>query len=411
MWRLIRIACIALVIGLTGQGMSQPALDELAAPAATPAGQPLRVVLFHSPICSACREVLKNLPDLTKPFGGQIVVEQRSVGDKEGLNEFYQYCEHYKSGDQAVPIIFVGKQWLVTDKQIISKLGEAIKTELKNGSATYDPKTATSQPAGHVSADGADPPPVAAAAVPDKFVQRFQGFNVGAVVAAGLIDGVNPCAFATIVFLLSMLAMVGKSRRQLAMVGVSFTATVFVTYTLLGLGMLTAIKVFSINQGFNLVIGYGVAGLAFALAGWTLVDVFRYRRSGDTRDMTLQLPKAVKTRIHKVIHVGLGWRSLMLGTVVTGFLVTLLESVCTGQVYLPTIVLVWRVPGMRANALAYLLLYNLMFTLPLALVMILAYFGVKSDRFARLFKQNLLAVKLCLAGLFLGLGVLMLFTM
>ncbi len=32
---------------------------------------------------------------------------------------------------------------------------------------------------------------------------------------------------------------------------------------------------------------------------------------------------------------------------VTGFLVTLLEAVCTGQVYLPTIILMTRAEGLR----------------------------------------------------------------
>jgi hypothetical protein len=44
-------------------------------------------------------------------------------------------------------------------------------------------------------------------------------------------------------------------------------------------------------------------------------------------------------------------------------------------VYLPTIIFVLGVPAMRVRAFAYLLLYNVVFILPLVAVFVLAYFG------------------------------------
>ena len=60
--------------------------------------------------------------------------------------------------------------------------------------------------------------------VPEVIVAQFQGFRAGAVALAGLLDGINPCAFTTVVFLLSMLPYLGKTKRELAVVGVGFTA-------------------------------------------------------------------------------------------------------------------------------------------------------------------------------------------
>lgn len=401
--RIFLAACLFPVMAYTTGGQ--------AAPPTAPAPTSLRVVLFHSPICSACRSVNKNLPGILKDFGGKISLELYSVATDQGLNDFYTYSDFYRSGNEEVPIIFVGQRYLVGERKILSELAGVIGQELQKGSVTFNPRATASQPAsGPAVAAEAGDTGKAEELVQPVYVQRFAQFQAGAVVAAGLLDGINPCAFTTIVFLLSVLAMVGKTRRQLAMVGLSFTATVFVTYTLLGVGMLWAVKAFSVSRGLSTGFAYTVGGLALALSAWTVVDVVRFRRSGKTQDMTLSLPLSIKRRVHKIIHTGLGWRSMLIGTLACGFLVTLLESVCTGQVYLPTLVLVWRVPGLRAHALGYLLLYNLMFIAPLAVVMALAYLGVGSEKLGSLFRRHLTAVKLAMAGLFAALGGMVLLT-
>jgi hypothetical protein len=67
------------------------------------------------------------------------------------------------------------------------------------------------------------------------------------------------------------------------------------------------------------------------------VDFVRYARTKDVRNVTLGLPKSIKASIHRVIRVGLTGRALAAGAATVGVLVALLESVCTGQAYLPTI--------------------------------------------------------------------------
>ena len=93
-----------------------------------------------------------------------------------------------------------------------------------------------------------------------------------------------------------MLAMLGSTKRQLAVVGVGFTAAVFVTYFLLGLGLLGAIKIFSVSRGISSGLTCAVGILALVLAAWSFVDFIRYRRTGDVKKVTLGLPKAIKTR-------------------------------------------------------------------------------------------------------------------
>ena len=216
---------------------------------------------------------------------------------------------------------------------------------------------------------------------------------------------------ALIIFLLSMLGYLGKTRRELAVVGIGFTSAIFLTYLFLGFGVLQAIKVFSVSHGISRGLTYLLVVLTFGLAIWSFVDFLRCSRSGDVKKATLGLPRNLKLRIHQVIREGLKTRGLLVGSLVIGCLVALLESLCTGQVYFPVLVMVARDPNLRSGVITYLLLYNLMFILPLILILVIAYFGVGSELMGRFLRKNLAVMKLALAVLFAGLGVLLLTTM
>jgi len=399
-----------LIIGLTvllassskvvlATDSNHPGADS-ARPANSTKATPLRVVYFHSPSCHECREVKKFLPQVTSLWGNRIAIEMRNVEDINIFNELLQYEKHYKATVAAPPAIFVGDKALVGDQVTLKRLDAAISDSLANGIVTFSPKPASPEKVALAQQE----------AVPSEILRRFESFGPGAVAVAGLMDGVNPCAFTTIVFFLSMLAYLGKSKRDLAIVGTGFTASVFLTYFLLGLGLLGAIKSFSVSSGLSSGLACGVGILAFVLAGWSFWDFVQYKRTGDTKKMTLGLPKSIKTRIHKVIRTHLTTRGLVVGSVTVGFLVSILESLCTGQVYLPTIVFVTRAPGLRAGAIGYLLLYNLMFILPLVGILAPAYFGVRSETLGNMLRKRLALAKLGMAGLFTGLGVLLLAT-
>lgn len=380
------ILCLAVAFSATG--------------AEVPSSDPLRIVYFHSPSCHDCHKVKQFLPQVVRRWQERITIELRSVDDINVFDELFKYEKHYGATVSAPPAIFVGDKALVGDKTIIKGLNAAIEQALAAGETTFQPAVAVAD-----EASQAEP-----ATVPSEIRSRFESFGPGAVAIAGLIDGVNPCAFTTIVFFLSMLAYLKKTRREMLMVGVSFTVGMFAAYFLLGLGLLGAVKTFSVSHGLSSGLACGVGILAFALAGWSFIDAVRYLRSGDAKQVTLGLPDKVKGRIHKIIRNGLTTRGLVLGSLSVGFLVSILESLCTGQVYLPTIVFMTRAEGMRSAAVGYLVLYNLMFILPLVGILGMTYFGVQSKTLGNMLRKRLALAKFAMAGLFTGLGVLVMNT-
>ncbi|MBD3345394.1 MAG: hypothetical protein GF401_10065 [Chitinivibrionales bacterium] len=233
---------------------------------------------------------------------------------------------------------------------------------------------------------------------------RGWGFFIGTLVA-GLADGVNPCAIATMIFLVSFLATQKRKRSEVMIVGLSYTATVFVTYFAMGAGLKGIIEPIQQNTIGKSIIRWGAFTIAVGVAFFSFKDAVVYARTGKTKDITLQLPKAVKIRIHKTISGNLSNRGLVIGSIITGFLVTLLEAICTGQMYLPYIAAMTRQQEFIIKGYLYLAFYNLLFVLPLLIVMGLAYYGMKWSDLAKKTQKNMVLLKVLLGMVMTGLAV------
>jgi cytochrome b561 len=96
---------------------------------------------------------------------------------------------------------------------------------------------------------------------------------------------------------------------------------------------------------------------------------------------------------------------------VTGFVISLLEFACTGQVYLPTIIYVMSQPELASQAFLYLVLYCLMFILPLVVVFVLSYFGTSSEQLSQFVNRHTSTIKFITGVLFVGLALWMTWAM
>ena len=238
-------------------------------------------------------------------------------------------------------------------------------------------------------------------------LDRFAGIAIAGVAGAGFLDGINPCAFATIVFFVSYLIFAGRRRRDIVVMSIFFVIAVFLTYFVIGLGFYQAL---SFAAGFKAVarvvfIGFGV--LAIVLGGVSVFD-FVKARQGKLAEMKLQLPRTVKQKIHETIKEKTSSLGIGVGAFVVGVLISLFEFGCTGQVYLPTITYVVSNPALRTRAIGLLVLYNLMFILPLILISVM---GVmfSSERVGQFLKDRIALIKILTALLFFGLGLLLVF--
>ena len=242
-----------------------------------------------------------------------------------------------------------------------------------------------------------------------RIIERFRKFGLSTVLIAGLIDGLNPCAFATIVFLVSYLAFLGKKTKEILVYGIVFTFGAYIAYLFVGMGLMAGFRQISsfplITKGIYLLISL----FAFVLGIISFYDYYLFRR-GQMVKMKLQLPMALKKRVHGIIRKQTrSKKAAFIGTFTLGFIVAGTEVVCTGQLYLPTIGYIMTIPKLRAYAFLNLLFYNIMFILPLAGIFVAAFFGVTSEKMALVTKEHTGKVKLATGIAFIGLGAFLFF--
>ena len=242
----------------------------------------------------------------------------------------------------------------------------------------------------------------------DSIVERFKSLGLLTILSAGFIDGLNPCAFATLIFFISYLTFVGRKRREILWVGMGFSGAVFATYLLIGMGILSFVQHLSFLPMFSRVVYLITITIAVVLGALSLYDYIQLKR-GKPAEMKLQLPDFLKKRIHQTIRKDSKSNRYFLAAVASGFVISLLEFTCTGQVYLPTILFVTNIPSMRASATSYLVLYNVMFIVPLLAIFGIVYWGVTSEQLSFFLQKRASVIKLVTSLLFFALaGVLIL---
>lgn len=347
-----------------------------------------RVAAFYEFGCKACGRIELILDNVARQYPSAIIERYDTTLRKNKILLEAASGIAGVPGEKRLitPVVFAGKEYLIG-----GDIGDGALVEIIGAPGS-----------GYDIVSGARP---IEGSVSDKIAGRLESFKVMAVVSAGLIDGINPCAFATIVFFISYLTLVGRSRREILVVGVFFTIAVFLSYIAIGLGLFGGIRSLSVFPAIGAAFSYGIGGFAIVLGVLSFVDYLKCRR-GKASGMILQLPSAAKKKIHSVIRERSRLRNYVIASLVIGFLVSLIELVCTGQIYLPTIMLVVSGGGFSTRALFLLILYNLAFVLPLAGIVILASSGLSAERLGGVMTRHLAAIKLLSAILFFALGTL-----
>ncbi len=364
--------------------------DEEASAAATPTSAaqslpPVHLAFFYQVGCHECDRAGYDLRYLKEQYP-QLEVHEYDIAKHAALAEWLGERLGVPADRRlTAPAVFVGSDALVGAELNARNLEPVLRRYLSGGSEAF-------------WLDAADISGAQAG-----ILERFRSFGVLTVVAAGLVDGLNPCAFATIVFFISYLTFDGRKGREILLVGAMFTLGVFATYMGVGAGLLRALAALPFLPAISRYL-YGLTALLCAIfAAGSLYDWYQMRR-GRPDQMKLKLPTRLRRRINQVIRQGANVRVVGGIALVTGAVVSLIELACTGQVYLPTIIFVLGVPALRARALLYLLLYNVLFVVPLVVVFVLAFWGTSSERLGQFVNRRSGAIKLATAGLFLVLG-------
>jgi cytochrome c biogenesis protein CcdA len=362
-----------------------------AAAIAYAAEQPLELYFFGSATCGECLEIKNSLLNpLERELGGKLKIHHHDTDNEESFKLMISLEKQYDIKNGSPQELFFPDTFLLGFDHIMANAERMIRENLS------DPMRKKSIIVGETVEN-----------LDDALRERFDTFTFVAILSAALIDSVNPCAIATMIFLISFLATQKRRRGEVFITGLTFTFAVFITYFLLGLGAFRIITVLKTYYWVSQVIKWLAVAFAGIIGIISLVDGLRFKKTGDAKQIKLQLPKSVKMRIHKIITTQMTGSRLYLGAFIAGFLVTLLEAICTGQVYLPTIILMTRSGSgeLKLMGWLYLTMYNFIFVLPLLAVMVAAYYGMKWNTLSKMMQKNLTMLKILLGIVMIGLAI------
>jgi cytochrome c biogenesis protein CcdA len=348
--------------------------------------EPVHIDFFYEPGCHDCERIKSELlPQLEQRFPGACRIQTHDIG----VETNFLYLLHlenelgYTQTERA--FLIVNQQYAFGASLSPDEFFARISNLLESGAVC----------------------PVLSDVSPDLAKKRYSGFTLPAVLAAGLIDGINPCAISTLVFFMSLLSVAKVRNRALLLMGVSFCLASFLTYLALGFGLFRILHLFSGFTVLRSIIECGMSAVLLLLAGLSFRDAIRFRKTARADDVTLQLSAGIKKRIHDVMHRGLGNTSVILGGLFIGTAVTALESVCTGQVYVPTLVLILK-DSTFSEPRAWLLLifYNVLFVLPLVIIFVAVYFGMKTEALLAWNRKHTVVAKILLGLIFAVMALL-----
>ncbi|MBW8017754.1 MAG: hypothetical protein FVQ82_16390 [Planctomycetes bacterium] len=344
--------------------------------------------------CAYCRKLLKHdLDRLAKKNNVALRVFHYDF-DVEGTYEaFLNAGAEFGRQGSDIPSVFIGRSVLGGESEIKSQLDKEI-AEFRKNPDKYRRQTIVPFKQVHDTSTIAE--------------DEFDALTFGMVAGAGLLDGINPCAFTTIIFLISYLSLVGVSRRQMFFTGSIFTLAVFLTYFAIGLAFFNVLKLILRSQAVIIGVNSLLLLVVVILGVLSLIDFVRCVK-GNVKDATLQLPGFLKETIRdRIRKFARNKPSILTASFVLGVVIAGAELACTGQVYIPIVTMISD-PGLRIQAVSYLLVYNIAFILPLVIVFLLATFGVTSDRMGLFFKRHIALVKMAFTLLFAVMAIMIIY--
>src|SRR3989338_6836387 len=177
------------------------------------------------------------------------------------------------------------------------------------------------------------------------------------VVVASLIDSINPCAFSVLLLTIAFLFSLGKLREKILTIGSFYILGLLAVYLAIGLGILQVLHLFN-TPHFMAKLG---ASLLIVLGLINLIGHFW---------PNFPIKLKISAKFHRPMAQLMEKGSLP-AAFALGALVGLCEFPCTGGPYLMVLGLLHD-QATYLRGLAYLIFYNLIFILPLVIILILA---------------------------------------
>ncbi|MFO7806874.1 MAG: hypothetical protein R6V40_00415 [Candidatus Moraniibacteriota bacterium] len=329
-----------------------------------------RLFFFYSESCPHCAAEEKFLDDI-KDDHPNLKIYDFSVSSKEGSELFNRVAQEHNV--RGVPVTIIGDEAIVGFDNA-EGIGERIENKIEHCSESTCrsflenviglpaqeelEKERTNIESGAGNAKNQDvQEDVKIFGKTIGLSEEKSLFFLGIVL--GLADGINPCMFSVLLFLLTYLMAIGSQKRALK-AGIAFIVTTFFVYLLFMYGIIKVVDVLNIESQVRAV----VAVVAVLIGLVMIKDYFFYGKW-----FSFEISDKYKPKLEALSKKG-----TVLSAILLAFFSSLIELPCTSGIPLAYISVL---SIQDVNKFWYLIWYNLFFVLPLLVIVLGVVFAWK----------------------------------
>jgi cytochrome c biogenesis protein CcdA len=307
---------------------------------------PQCVYYFLSEGCHSCEEADAYIMQVEANFT-TLTVHRFEVHNATNWELMVSLYDSHNMSLYSTPVAFIGNEVLIGPGAIKSSL----VTLLLNNTGWQCPSANTTVP-------------------PYNFTVAP---SIGIILGMAVADSLNPCAIAVLLLLVVALSATGRALRT----GGAYIAGNYIAYLLIGFGLFTVLRQFQLPYYTSKIIGV----LSIVVA---IISLFS------------KIPASQKPTVKKLIDGATSPPAAFLA----GAVISAIELPCTGGPYFLALTLMSQYNLSQFEVLGYLLLYNLVFVLPLVLILVL-YLFARSPKIPKNYIRYASAIAMFVIGVFL----------
>ncbi|MFA6224778.1 MAG: cytochrome c biogenesis protein CcdA [Methanoregula sp.] len=343
-------------------------------PSTSPSSGPITVFYFYGDGCSHCEKVKPLIAGLQNKYPELNLTRLEVYNNADNRQKMSELSGKYGITSPGIPVIFIGNASHLGDVEIINRFESEIRLEkqrLASCNTTAQPVTTEKGPT---------------------CTPESPQLSLPLVIFAAIADSANPCGLSVLVFLLIPMAAAG-SRRRILLVGGAYITAMFLFHLLVGIGLFSVISFSGLSRGFAIIGGV----VALLLGIITIADVLRNKET-----IILSIPESKKGMLGNYIRI-----ASLPAAFVLGILAGILGFSCTGGIYISILCLMGREMTIMAG-LPWLVLYNLVYVLPLILITLVVAYGISPERADSMRAKYKRTVRMIIGLILVALGAVIL---
>ncbi len=227
--------------------------------------------------------------------------------------------------------------------------------------------------------------------------------GVATFIGAGLIDGMSPYAMVVVLFFLWFVFSFCQNGGEFLAVGICFIMSVFLTMSLVELGVFEKFRILEIYELLVRVFFQAVAVMMLIL-GFSNFRDWKRCVEGKKEGACARLPFLLQAQAPRHSRAVRSKISLIAISIVSGFIFSFLASVCRGQPFLTMLAYTSGAQNQKLTAFLYVVVYNLLAILPLVSIFFVVLWLLQLKGLAERVEKNFSKIKIINAGVLFGLG-------